>query len=152
METKLDARSRRNELHRGDRMRPYEDRTHPISCSAIAGISSTDRMLSEAVTGCTDFTVHRQWQRSQRNRTQRQYDRTHQEVASDHVQKGSRAAPTRLDASDRVRPDSAQSPINARAPMVGRTGRVRSGRDQRRSLAESWMSGPTASSHLWGYK
>jgi hypothetical protein len=36
----------------------YEDRTHPISCSA-AGDSSSDRMLSEAVIGRTDFTVYR---------------------------------------------------------------------------------------------
>ena len=60
METKPDARSRRNELDRGDRTWPYEDRTRLISCSAIAGVSSSDRMLSEAVTGRTDFIVHRQ--------------------------------------------------------------------------------------------
>jgi hypothetical protein len=37
----------------------YEDQTHPISCSAAAGDSSSDRMLSEAVIGRTDFTVYR---------------------------------------------------------------------------------------------
>ena len=59
METKPDARSRRNELGRGDRTRPYEDRTRPISCSATTDISSSDRTLSEAVTERTDITVHR---------------------------------------------------------------------------------------------
>ena len=59
METKPDARSRRNELGRGDRTRPYEDRTRPISCSATAGVSSCDRTLSEAGTGRTDDTILR---------------------------------------------------------------------------------------------
>ena len=59
METKSDARSRRNELGRGDRTQPYEDRTHPISCSTTAGVSSYDRMLSEAVTRRTDDTILR---------------------------------------------------------------------------------------------
>ena len=59
METKPDARSRRNELDRGDRTWPYEDRTRLISCSATAGISSYDRTLSDAVTGRTDDTVLR---------------------------------------------------------------------------------------------
>ena len=34
------------------------DQAHPISCSATTGVSSSDRTLSEAVTGRTDFTVH----------------------------------------------------------------------------------------------
>ena len=38
---------------------PYRDRTRLISCSAIAGVSSYDRTLSEAVTGRTDDTVLR---------------------------------------------------------------------------------------------
>ena len=59
MGKKLDARSRRNELDRGDRTWPYEDRTRPISCSATTGVSSCDRTLSEAVTGHTDDTVLR---------------------------------------------------------------------------------------------
>ena len=54
--TKPDVRSRRNERSRGDRTRPYEDQTRPISCSAIAGVSSSDQTLSEAVTGRTDDT------------------------------------------------------------------------------------------------
>ena len=102
METKLNARSRRNELGRGDRTWPYEDRTRPISCSVTAGVSSSDRTLSEAVTGHTDFTVHRQQQRSQCDRTRRQDDLTHPEAASDHVQRGSRAAPAQPDASDQL--------------------------------------------------
>ena len=40
-------------------MRPYEDWTCPISCSATTGVSSCDQMLSEAVTGRTDDTVLR---------------------------------------------------------------------------------------------
>ena len=47
---------------------PYEDRTRLISYSATAGVNNSDRTLSEAVTGRTDFTVHRQRQRSQRDR------------------------------------------------------------------------------------
>ena len=39
-------------------MRPYEDRTCPISCLAIAGVSSSDQALSEAMTKCMNFTVH----------------------------------------------------------------------------------------------
>jgi hypothetical protein len=58
MGTKSDARSRRNELDRGDRTRPYEDRTRLISCSATEVVSSGDRTLSETVTGRTDFIVH----------------------------------------------------------------------------------------------
>ena len=58
LETKPDIRSRRNELHRGDRTQPYEDRTRPISCSATASISSSDRTLRIQVTGCDDDTVH----------------------------------------------------------------------------------------------
>ena len=58
MGTKPDARSRRNEIGRGDRTRPYKDRTRPISCSATAGISSSDRPLSEEVIGRTNFTIH----------------------------------------------------------------------------------------------
>ena len=38
---------------------PYRERTRLISCSATAGVSSYDRTLSEAVTGCTDDTVLR---------------------------------------------------------------------------------------------
>ena len=57
--TKPDIISRRNELHRGDRTRPYEDWTRPISCSAAADVNSSDWTLSEAVTGRTNFTVHR---------------------------------------------------------------------------------------------
>jgi hypothetical protein len=47
-----------------------------------------------------------------------------------HTSNSVRSCPERFqsDASDRLRPDSPQSPINVRAPMVGRTGRVRSGR------------------------
>ena len=54
MGTKPDARSRRNELGRGDRTRPYEDRTRPISCSVTAGVSSSDRTLRIQVTGHDD--------------------------------------------------------------------------------------------------
>ena len=66
MGTKPDARSRRNELDRGDRTRPYENRTRPISCSATADVSSSDRTLSKVVTGRTDFTVHRRGNNSVR--------------------------------------------------------------------------------------
>ena len=38
--------------------RRQRDRTCPISCSATTGVSSSDRTLSEAVTGRTNFTVH----------------------------------------------------------------------------------------------
>ena len=54
---KPDARSQRNKLGRGDWTWPYEDRTRPISCSATAGVSSSNRTLSEAVTGRTDFII-----------------------------------------------------------------------------------------------
>ena len=54
-----------------------------------------------------------------------------QSTVSDRVQRGSRVAPARPDVSDRVRPDSTQSPINIRALTVGTTGRVRLGRQQR---------------------
>ena len=127
METKPDARSQRNELGRDDRTWPYEDQTRPISCSATAGVSSCDRTLSETVTGRTDDTVLRHGNifsvtgRSDTGRPDAQ------STTSDRVQRGSRAASARPDPSDRVRPDSAQSPINARAPTVGMTGRVRSG-------------------------
>ena len=49
MGTKPDARSQRNELGRCDRMRPYEDQTRPISCSAIAGVSSSDQTLDRTL-------------------------------------------------------------------------------------------------------
>ena len=59
MGTKPNTRSRRNELGRGNRTWPYEDRTRLISCSATAGINSCDRTLSETVTRRTDDTVLR---------------------------------------------------------------------------------------------
>ena len=59
MGTKPDTRSRRNKLGKGDRTRPYEDRMRPISCSATADVSSSDRTLSDAVTGRTGDIVHR---------------------------------------------------------------------------------------------
>ena len=54
-----------------------------------------------------------------------------QSTVSDRVQRGSRATPARPNTSNRVKPDSAQSLINARALTIGTTGRVRSGRQQR---------------------
>ena len=124
MGTKPDARSRRNELGRGDR-------TRSISCSATVGASSNDQTLREAVTRCIDDIVLRHgnvFSVTGRSGTGRP---DAQSTASDQVQRGSKATPARPDASDRVRPDSAQSPINARAPTVRTTGHVRSGRDQR---------------------
>ena len=38
---------------------PMSDRMCLIKCQATTGISSCDRTLSEAVTGCTGDTVHR---------------------------------------------------------------------------------------------
>ena len=64
---------------------PYKDRTHPICCSAIAGVSSSDRMLSEAVTECTDFTVHRRGNNSVRTGRIVVDNQMHLVVASDHV-------------------------------------------------------------------
>ena len=116
---------------------PYRDRTRPISCSATTGISSCDQTLSEVVTGRTDDTVLRHdnvFSVTRRSGTRRP---DAQSAASDRVQRGSKAAPVLPDASDQVRPDSAQSPINARALTVGTTGRVW-------SVAESWVLSPTA--------
>ena len=66
MRTKPDARSQRNELHKGDRTRPYEDQTRLTSCLATSSVSSSDRTLSEAVTGRMDYTVHRRGNNSVR--------------------------------------------------------------------------------------
>jgi hypothetical protein len=78
---------------------PYEDRKRPISCSAATGNSSSDRTLSEAVTGRTDFTVHRRGNNSVRNGRSScgRPDALGSGVQS--IQRGSRAAQTRQDAS-----------------------------------------------------
>ena len=88
--------------------------------AALWGLDTSDQLLGNS-------RRQQQWSDAERSsdRTHRwhcssswqcfQRDRMHQKVTSDHVQKGSRAAPARPDASDRVRPDSAQSPINARS-------------------------------------
>ena len=110
---------------------PYWDRTRLISCSATVGISNCDRTLSEAVTERTDEAVLRQGNVFSVTGRSGTGQPDAQSTTSDRVQRGSRAAPVRPDASDRIRPDSAQSPINTRALTVGTTRRVRSIRQQR---------------------
>ena len=131
METKPDARLRRNELGRGDRTWPYKDRTRPISCSATAGVSSYDRTMSKAVTGHTDDTILRHGNVFSVTECSGTGRPDAQSIASDRVQRGSRAALERPNASYRVRPDLAQGPINVCALTVRTTGHVRSGQQQR---------------------
>ena len=87
---------------------PNKDRTRLISCSATPGVgscdwtlSSSDRTLSEAVTGHTGDTVHRHgnvFSVTGRSGTGRPDARS---TMSDRFQRGSKAAPVRPDASGR---------------------------------------------------
>ena len=144
MGTKTDARSQRNELDRGDRMRPYKDPMHPISCLATAGVSSCDRTLSEAVTGRTGDTVHRHGSIFSVTGHSRLDDRTHE------VQRPieSREVPEQRQ-RDRMRPvDDDQTLSQVRSTRaLQRSGRPdTSGQDviSVRLVAEKWVSSPTA--------
>ena len=72
---------------------PNKDRTRLISCSATPGVGSSDRTLSEAVTGRTGDTVHRHdnvFSVTGRNGTGRPDARS---AASNRFQRGSGVAP-----------------------------------------------------------
>ena len=134
MGTKSDTRSQRNKLGRGDRTWPYEDRTHLISCSVIVGISSSDRTLSEAVTGRDGRTT-------------------------DAPRSSVRSCPKRFQSgasmTERIRSSETKlGPESDQRALQRLVGPDTSNRDviSVRSLAESWVLGPTANSHLWGYK
>ena len=99
METKPDARSRRNELIEVTERNPYRDRTRPINCSATAGVSSSDQTLS-----IESDRTHR-WHCS----PSRQHTHTDRTLAAnrpdagiaafDRVQRGSRVVKLRPDVS-----------------------------------------------------
>ena len=116
---------------------PNKDQTRPISCSATTGISSSDRTLSEVVTRRTDFTVHRRGNNSVRT------GRTKCSVRScpERFQSGANT-------TGRVRSMmtglGSASDLYARAQRLGQPDA--SGQDDSsvRSLAESWVSPPTA--------
>jgi hypothetical protein len=101
---------------------PYEDRTRPINCSAAAGDNSSDRTLSEAVTGRTDFTVHHRGNNSVKT------GRSGVQSTPERFQSGA-------DATGRIRWQMTglgiESDQCALSPMVGTTGRVRLGRPAR---------------------
>ena len=132
-------------------MWPMSDRTCPIRCQATPGVgsydrmmSSSDRTLSEAVTGRTDDTVHRHNSVFSVTGRSRLDDRTHE------VQRPieSKEIPERRQ-RDRTRPvedDRTLSRVRSTSALQ-RSGRPdASGQDliSVRSVAESWVSPPTA--------
>jgi hypothetical protein len=111
---------------------PYEDRTRPINCSAAAGDNSSDRTLSEAVTGRTDFTVHHRGNNSVRTGRS---SCGQPDAPGSGVQSTPERFQSGADATGRVRWQMTglgiESDQCALSPMVGTTGRVRLGRPAR---------------------